>query len=482
MAKGPVPITPERARLYKTDITAFLEEQYILPETGKLFVAEPWQEELILKPLFYDLLPDGRRRYTLALLGMPKKHGKSTLLAGIAIWFCFAGEPHGEIIVAANNLDQASLIIYEKIRTAFKLNPNLAAAARLLKGGIEMKSTGTICRPIAHKYQTAAGVNPTLTLFDELWGFEGREFYDELTTSPARQNPLTVIGTYAGYDKDSLLYSLYEMGRKKEDPRMFFIWLQKNYASWVTQEYLDTQKRRLPPNSYARFHENKWAAAEGTFVTEDDIARLHAIPWTIQYTPDASRPGLNYVLSCDAGLSHDRTARCLGHYDPADGRVYVDNLRWWEGSRQKHVDLGEVENDLGDMGGRFHTQTMVIDPWQMEYVMQRLKPRFAIQPFNFNIDMMFMSQTLVTMLRNGTLVCYAEPQLDKELREIVAKQTGQGWKIEHLKGKRHDLVIAVGMMAVTAVRNAGLTDINFYTGNESTSRPIAFRGIREKEF
>lgn len=481
MIQKAVAFTEEKAAQYKTDVILFLEEQYIVPETGRLIVLEEWQKELILRPLFYDLLPDGRRKYTLALVGMPKKNGKSTLAAGVGLWFCFAGEPHGEVIIAANNLDQASLIIYEKIRAAFKANSNLMASARLLKTGIEMKRTGTTCRPIAHKYQTAAGVNPTLVLFDELWGFPGREFYDELTTSPARKNPLGLIVTYAGYDKDSLLYELYKAGKADKDPRMFFVWLQRNYASWVTQEYLDSQRQRLPPNSYARFHENKWSAAEGTFVTEADIERLHAVPWTVQYAPDKDRPLLDYIVSCDAGLSHDRTARCVGHYDPADGRVYVDSLRWWEGTKAKHVDMAQVEADLRENGLRFMSARMVIDPWQMEYVMQRLKPYFVVEPFNFNSDMMFMSQTLITMLRNGMLVCYNEPQLDRELREIIAKQTGQGWKIDHVRGKRNDLVIAVGMMAVAAVRNAGLSNFDFMD-EKFPVPPVGFKGIRAKEF
>ncbi len=484
MSKGgktPAPLTKERLKQYNTDVIAFLEEQYFDPLTNRLVVIEDWQRELILEPLFYDLNEDGTRKYTLALLGMPKKNGKSTLLAGIGLWFCFAGERHGEIIVAANNLDQASLIIYDKIREAFKMNANLASSAKLLKDRIEMKSTGTTCRPIAHKYQTAAGVNPTLVLFDELWGFPGREFYDELTTSPVRKNPLTLIGTYAGYDKKSLLYELYDMGKKKKDPRMFYLWLNENKASWVSKEYLDTQKKRLPPNSYARFHENKWASAEDSFVTDEDITRLHSVPWLVQYGPNKDRL-IRYITSCDAGLSHDRTARCVGHYDQMDGRVYVDSLRWWQGTKGSHVPLKEVEQDLWETQTRFKSTSLVIDPWQMEYVMQRLRPYFSVRPFNFNTDMMFLSQTLIEMLRNGTLICYNEPELDSELKEIVAKQTGQGWRIDHTRGKKNDLVISVGMMAVEAIRGAYNSLWIPPTGTDFKVSPAAFKGVREKEF
>jgi len=85
------------------------------------------------------------------------------------------------------------------------------------------------------------------------------------------------------------------------------------------------------------------------------------------------------------------------------------------------------------------------------------------------------------MLRNGKLICYTEPQLDKELREIISKQTGQGWKIDHVRGKRNDLVIAVGMMAVEAIRNAGMTDFNMIDDIRFAT-PIGFKGIRGKEF
>lgn len=479
MVAKPVPLTRERLARYNHDIISFMEDQYILPETRKLIVLEAWQKELILRPLFYDLNPDGTRKYNLALVGMPKKNGKSSLAAGIGLWFCFAGEPHGEVIVAANNLDQASLIIYDKIREAFRLNPQMAAAAKLLKDRIEMRSTGTVCRPIAHKYQTAAGVNPTLVLFDELWGFPGREFFDELTTSPSRREPLGLVVTYAGYDRDSLLYRLYEAGKKGKDPQMFYLWLERNMASWVTQKYLDSQRSRMPPNVYARFHENRWSSAEGGLVTEEDIERLHSMPWAPQYARGAD-DSFRYIMSCDLGLSHDRTARCVGHLNPKDGRVYVDNLYWWEGTKKVHVDMKAIEQDLIDTMRAFGVYKFTADPWQMEYIIQRLKPFYSIVPFNFNTDMLHLSQTLVTMLHNGKLVMYNCPELDKELREAISKQTQQGWRIDHARDKRNDLVVAVGMMAVEAIRGSfGLGEI---PGDDEFKTPAMVSELLSKEF
>lgn len=473
-------ITPELLGLYNTDIIAFLEDQYVLPETGRTIVLEEWQKEEILRPLFYDLDTDGARKYNLALVSMPKKNGKSTLAAGIALWFMFAGEPYGEVIIAANNLDQASLIIYSKVKAAFLANPRLKACARIYKRHIEMRATGTVCRPLAHKYETAAGVNPTLTLFDELWGFASREFYDELTTSPARRNPLTVVVTYAGYDEDSLLHELYDKGTKGTDPEMFFYWSHENKASWVTDKYLTGQKRRMPPNVYARFHENRWSEAVGGFVTEEDIEKMHEVPWARRYAADMA--GLfAYVVANDLGLSHDRTARCVGHFDPRDGRVYVDSLRWWEGTPKRHVPIWEVEQDLVECMNRFKAKALVIDPWQMESTIQRLRGMYTVTPFNFQTDTAFMSQTLITMLQGGSLVCYREPELDREFKRLISKQTARGWKIDHVRGKRNDLVVAVGMMVNEAIKAAyGVASVPDMI--EEPAKNLAFVGVRGKEF
>lgn len=473
-------LTQELLRLYNTDIIRFLEDQYVLPETGKCIVFEDWQKDLILRPLFYDLNPDGTGKYTLALIGMPKKNGKSTLAAGVGLWRLFAGDKYGEIVIAANDLDQASMVIYNKIKNAIRLNPTLASSARVYKDRIEMRSTGTTCRPIAHQYETAAGLNPSLVLFDELWGFPSREFYDELTTSPARRNPLNLIVTYAGYDTDSLLYELYERGLKGEDPEMFFAWLHENRASWVTEKYLKTQEARMPPNVYARFHKNEWAAAGAEFVTQADIDMLHSVPWTLQLGYDAERR-FNYVVACDLGLSHDRTARVVGHFDPGNGRVYLDNLRLWEGTPKAHVSIAEVEKDLVDCLDRFRASTLVVDPWQMEATIQKLKGAYDVIPFNFQTDMTYMSQLLIQMLRSGRLISYAEPELDNELRRLISKQTAKGWKIEHVRGKRHDCVVSTGMMLMETIRSA-YGSAKLPDESAFRQRPHAFEGIRGKEF
>lgn len=468
LPKGVKPLTPDRISKYaKGDISAFLEEQYVPPETRRTIELEWWQKEWILDPIFHTMKAPGKRQFNVALCGIPKKNGKSSLAAGIAVYELLCGVPAGEVIIAANDKDQASMIIYTKMRQSIALNPNLKRAARLLKSRIEVPSTGTIGRCIAHNHETAAGLNPTLTIFDELWGFTERKFYDELTVVPTRQNPLVLIVTYAGFEKEGLLWDLYCDGMEgetlidtgnpevfikqgKRDKGLFMFWSHDNLASWVTEEYLDGQRARLPASVFARLHKNQWVSSGDRFITDADIDRLYSYGWVPQF---GLVPDVRHVVSTDLGLSADRTCRCVGHYNRSDGRIYVDSLRLWEGSREHHVNLREVESDIERSCSAFATSYVVVDPWQMENTIQRLHGRYHVVPFSPQADTYRMSQIFTNLLLTGRLVCYPFEPLTTELKQTITRQTQRGWRIDHDKGGHNDVISAIGMMCLEAIRD-----------------------------
>src|SRR5689334_11913562 len=68
-----------------------------------------WQRD-ILNELF-ELRADGRRRYRQALVGMPRKNGKSALGAGLALYLLLADdEPGAEVYSCAGDRDQARIV------------------------------------------------------------------------------------------------------------------------------------------------------------------------------------------------------------------------------------------------------------------------------------------------------------------------------------------------------------------------------------
>src|SRR5437764_874271 len=111
---GDVPLSREKAdhaeRFFRK--LAHVKGQW----AGSEFKLAPWQRDEIIRPLFGTLLRDGRRQYRTALIGVPRKNGKSTLGAGIALKLLFAdGEPGAEVFSAAADRDQAA-IVFEMAR------------------------------------------------------------------------------------------------------------------------------------------------------------------------------------------------------------------------------------------------------------------------------------------------------------------------------------------------------------------------------
>ena len=240
---------------YHDDICLFLEEQYIL-EKGRPIKLEPWQKEKVLRPVFETKDERGLRRYNTALIGLPKKNGKSTLSAGVALYMLFIDCEGAEIYSIAGDKDQAK-IIFRKTKEAIERNPLLHESARVLGDSIEIPELGNRYQVLSADAPTAHGLNPTCVLADELWNQPNRDLWDALTISPVVREPLYFITTYAGTDATSLLYELYQMGLKGEDPRFYMFWVEENLASWVKKEYLEQQRRRLPLEVYQRLHENK---------------------------------------------------------------------------------------------------------------------------------------------------------------------------------------------------------------------------------
>jgi phage terminase large subunit-like protein len=66
---------------------------------GKPFLLEPWQKAYISK--LFGTMNGNVRQFRTSLLAIPRKNGKSTLCAGIALKLLFDGEPGAEIYSCA---------------------------------------------------------------------------------------------------------------------------------------------------------------------------------------------------------------------------------------------------------------------------------------------------------------------------------------------------------------------------------------------
>lgn len=434
--------------VYKNDIIRYLEDQYYIPETRQPVILESWQKKDIFKPLFYTLTPEGLRQYSLALISTPKKNSKSTMASMVANYFLFQGEDFGEIIVTSNSRDQSSWIVFDKLKKSLLMNPYQYREAEITDDFIRIKKTGTVARIIAPNYRTASGSNPSLTIFDELWAYDRQlsyKFWDELTESPARKQPLALVVSYAGFEEEGLLWDLYQRGMKGKSKDYFFYWTNSNPASWVTKKYLRNQRNKpgMRANTFLRLHENRWVSSESSFIDiQDWDGCVHQEHHSL-LPGDRSK---NIYLGVDIGISHDCCA-VVGTYRERS-QVKLAFYRLWKPTRKQPIDLEAVEDYIKGLKSNFSIREVRYDPYQFHRSAQALRAEgLRMVEYPQTTDRLTsMSQNLYDLIKDGNLVLYRDKDFRDHAQKATAKEGQRGWRIVKKKSSyKIDLIISLAM-------------------------------------
>ncbi len=256
---------------------------------GQPFKLQPWQKKIV-RDVFGWKREDGTRRYRTVYIEVPRKNGKSTFCSGLALYLLFAdGEPGAEVYSAAVDREQAN-IVFEEAKKMVEASPDLLELAEPYKKSIMLKSGNGVYRVLSGDAPNQHGLNASGIVFDELHAQPNRELYDVLTTSTgARRQPLMIMITTAGFDRESICYEQHEHARKVldgivVDPEFYaFIaaaddkddwmdpatWRKANpgYGVTIKEDYLATEARRAATtpayqNTFRRLHLNQWTSQE----------------------------------------------------------------------------------------------------------------------------------------------------------------------------------------------------------------------------
>ena len=126
---------------------------------GQPFTLLPWQTT-VLSEVFGRLKPDGTRLRRQAYIEVPKKNGKSTLMAGVALYMLVAdSEPGAEIYGAAADREQAS-IIYREAAAMVRASPSLSRHCEVIdsRKTILVRSTNSFYRVLSADAFRAEGL------------------------------------------------------------------------------------------------------------------------------------------------------------------------------------------------------------------------------------------------------------------------------------------------------------------------------------
>jgi phage terminase large subunit-like protein len=283
-------------------------------------VLMPWQH-FVIANLFGFHTANGLRRFRSGYVQVAKKAGKSTLLAGLALYMADSegdGEPNSQVYVAATTKFQSQSICFN---TALRLRESFGIAGRSegFTDQIQFSGGGTF-EPLAANSTKLNGLNIHFGILDELSDHPNEGLYTVFTTSTVgRKQPLILSITTAGFSRQSIAWEVRAHaaqildGVLRDDGMFAFIaeldaeddlydeanWPKANVSLGIT-EHIETLRQlasdakviRRTRAAFERFNLNRWPDRE----TQESFFKLAVL----------EKSGNAYLTESDRLLSPDK--------------------------------------------------------------------------------------------------------------------------------------------------------------------------------
>ena len=389
---------------------------HVKGHSGRLELSD-WQVAFVAS-LYGWMRPDGTRRYREAICAVPRKNGKSTMCAGLALYeLCCSGERGPEVYSAAGSRDQATMT-FDPAAHMVHQNPALSKRLKVIGSTKRILYTekAGLYRAIPAEAATSHGFNPSAVIFDELHTQPNRDLYDVLKTGQgARRNPLFVSITTAGHDRHSICWEVWDYARKIrdgviDDPHFLpLIYELPDDADWqdedvwhavnpnlgvsISLDFLreECQRAKEVPayeNTFRNLYLNQWTESASRWLSSDSWRSCNHR--TVDLTGGECWGGL------DLSSTTDLTALVLAFYHDGD---IVFECRFWvpeESLRQRSrrdrvpydqwakdgwiiptpgnsIDYDFIRHELQELGQKYHIKQVAIDRWNATKLAYDLK-------------------------------------------------------------------------------------------------------------
>ena len=289
----------------------------------------PWEKRFILNA--FELQYDSElRRYKWVFLGVPKKNGKTEIGAALGLFLLIGdGEPSPLVTCAASSDGQADLV-FGAASTMCEMSEPLKQIAEVYEKEILVPSLpGAKMNRVASRAGTNDGVNLHALIADELheWtGPRGMDLFTVLTNGIiARDQPMVLMLSTAGYDPDSVRFEQFDYARKVQngdidDPSYYLeyhapkdpdadyrdpkVWEEANpsYGVTVTKEALREQlnKWSITESDFRRYFLNQWVESQATWLPQGAWSACQVDKITLD-------PELPIHVGIDASRRNDAT-------------------------------------------------------------------------------------------------------------------------------------------------------------------------------
>lgn len=449
-------------------------------KAGHYLQLRPWQREIICDLFARDPLT-GLYRHREGLIGIPRKNGKSQLFSAIGLWSLTEGPQGGEVYAVAGTKDQAR-ILFGVAKRMVETEPELRNTLTVWKDVIECPDNGAVFRVLSSEAPLLEGLNPHLTLFDEVHVQPDRELWDVMSLAMgAREEPILAGITTAGarYDtrgEDSVCYQLYEHGKKVvtgevADKSFYFrwyephnphadyrdpaIWAEANpgYGDLVSVADLKSVVQRTPEYQFRAKRCNQWLAATTTWLPYgawDSRAYQREIP-----------EHSDVILAFDGSFSHDSTGIVAVQVPESGGIPHVAVVGHWERTINDgddyRVPIVDVEDTIREACVRWNVTEIAADPYRWARSLQLLEAEgLPVVEFPQSPARMTpATNTFYEAVMNGGLTHDGDPRLARHMGNAILKTDSRGTRLikETSKSKRHiDLAVCAVMGVSLAIK------------------------------
>ena len=378
---------------------------------GQSIVWQPWQLFILANIFGLKYRDTKRRKYTYADVYVPRKNGKTTFAAVIALYMLLLdGESAAEVYAAAVDKAQAK-ICFDASAELVKGVPELEGYVRVFrKGSIVVEDTASAYKPLSKDTKNKDGLNIHCGICDERHAWKTNEIYEVLKTGVgARSQPLIFSISTAGTDttypyfrdleflrqvmlgikeKDNHFIMLYEPdeGDAWDDPATWAK-VNPNFGVSLGRKYMEDECQEAKEkggSTLAAFQTknlNMWVDAPEVWIPDDDVAACSSA------FDESQLEGAECYVGIDLASKSDLTAAALffpkqmvvkylftvpeSKLTEAQGRGDVVDYRLWVEQGWLTVCPGRVLDEewwlaqLFNAIAPYKVKCIAYDPWGM---------------------------------------------------------------------------------------------------------------------
>ena len=446
----------------------------IAGKAGQPLQLRSWQQNLIRAMYARDA--DGGLQFRTALVGMPRKNGKSALSsAAFGLYSLIAeGIEGGEVYSVAAEKEQARIVFGEARRMVE--TSELSDLVTLYKDAIFVNATKSVYRVVSAEAYSKEGLNPSRVIMDELHAHKDRTLFDVFSLAGGNRGKLNqlIAITTAGQKtdmtgQDSIAYNLYQYGKRVatgevKDPSFFMAWWEADpeadhrlESTWrtanpgfddlVAKDDFVSAVLRTPEPEFRTKRLNQWVSSMNAWLPTGKWEQLDT-----EVKLDPEQP---VIVGFDGSFNGDCTVLAYATVPKDDQLPHVGLIRVWEKQPEDtddwRVSTSEVEDEIIQFCQTHNVKEIACDPFRWQRTMEAMQDRglpIVEYPSSSPSRMVQASSKFYTAVTEGNLTHDGNPTLARHLTNAVIKIDRLGPRIvkEHRGSPRKiDAAVAAVM-------------------------------------